>query len=568
MHNRISTILTSLLCSSILFAQDPVSLEMEPIEANGAITAVTLYRGRAAVTRTTTLDLKAGGYSIFFRDLSSSTFLDTVQAHVSGNTKLLSVDTSTTPIAKDNSKLLAEINAEIKAVEAKIDSIHARKKANGLQISLLEKLIEQAGNDKAEPVDLDTLADQLDFVGKRMTQLAQSQIDNENELQELKAELQALMRKKNNISQEYRNQTDAIIDIGLVEAGTVEIEITYLVNNANWKPTYSIRASDGGNEIVIEYSAEISQRTGEHWTDVTLTLSTAQPQRSATPPKPSPWYVDVQLPQETRDFANSPQMRGRMRTNYEAADSAVAGGASMGLAELKSMVEDASAEATVVGDGPSVSFAIPRTVTIPSNAQEKQTTAIAAIEASAELYRIAAPMFTDSVFIQAKVTNDSPYILLPGQASIFHGSDYVGKAAIAMVAPNETFALNLGIDPSVTATRTLIEKNTAATGLFSSGIQTIYDYRISISNGRNESIFVHVWDRIPVSRNESIEILLENLSESLTTDTVYLESDRPRGLLRWDLTVPANNSGDLSYVLQWRVNVARGKDVVMTPLPE
>ena len=41
-------------------ALQPVTVEMEPINANGSITEVTLYRGRAAITRRTELDLKAG----------------------------------------------------------------------------------------------------------------------------------------------------------------------------------------------------------------------------------------------------------------------------------------------------------------------------------------------------------------------------------------------------------------------------------------------------------------------------------------------------------------------------
>ena len=177
-------------------------------------------------------------------------------------------------------------------------------------------------------------------------------------------------------------------------------------------------------------------------------------------------------------------------------------------------------------------------------------------------------MLTDKVFIQSDVTNKSDYILLPGNASIFHGSDYVGKTTLPTVSPKETFSLNLGIDPSVSSTRILIEKNTSNTGLFSSGKQTVYEYQIAISNGLDEEIDLRVWDRIFVSRNEEIEILLKNLSTPLSTDNLYLIRERPLGLLRWDLTIPANMTSDSSYLIDWRVEVARGKDIEMTPLPE
>jgi uncharacterized protein (TIGR02231 family) len=232
------------------------------------------------------------------------------------------------------------------------------------------------------------------------------------------------------------------------------------------------------------------------------------------------------------------------------------------------VVQEASAMASVVGDGPAVSFALPRTVIVPSNAEESQTISLAAIDATADLYHVAVPMLTDSVYIRSEVTNDSPYILLPGRASIFHGSDYVGKTSLSTVTPGETFTIDLGIDPSVTATRSLVEKNTASTGLFASAKQTAYNYQIAISNGHDESIDVRLWDRIPVSRDESIEILLEKLSQPLSTDSNYLKTVRPRGLLRWDLTIDANMTGEQTYAIDWRVEVARGKDVEMTPLPE
>jgi uncharacterized protein (TIGR02231 family) len=158
--------------------------------------------------------------------------------------------------------------------------------------------------------------------------------------------------------------------------------------------------------------------------------------------------------------------------------------------------------------------------------------------------------------------------LLPGQASIFHGSDYVGKTSLPTIAPNETFPLDLGIDPVVTATRVLIEKETTSTGLFASGKQTKYDYRITISNGHEEAIDLHVWDRHPVSRNEEIEVTLDNLSVPLSTNTTFVESQNPLGLLRWDLNIPANMTGENSFVLTWEVEIARGKDVEMTHLPE
>jgi uncharacterized protein (TIGR02231 family) len=434
----------------------------------------------------------------------------------------------------------------------------------------LKTLIDHASNDKKENVDLAVLQEQLEFIGSNMTSLGVAQIENTNTQSELQQHIQMLQRKINNLGNSSKTQRNAVVDIGVATAGTVTIELTYLVNNATWNPTYSIRANNKADLITIEYDADIQQKSGENWTDVTMTLSTAQPQQSATPPMPTPWFVDVYK-------APAPPASQSRRSAGAEGDYVVY---SKDSVVRESMMESeetsylglevamASANATINSDGPAVSFTLPRKITVTSNAQDMQTTSLGAFETEAKLFRIAVPMITDSTYIRSNVTNTSDYILLPGVASIFHGSDYVGKTSLPTIAPGESFDLDLGIDPIVIASRVLLEKETVSTGLFSSGIQTLYKYRVTISNGHEETIDVRLWDRMPVSRNEEIEVTLKNISTPLSTDALYLSSLRPTGLLRWDLQLLGNTTGKSSTELSWEVDVARSNNIEMTPLPE
>ena len=545
-----------------------VSLEMLPSEAHSTITNVTLYRNRASITRTAILELDSGGHSIFFREIPDSAYLESVQARVSDNAKLLSVETSSIPIVKDNRSIVAEINAEIKEVEAKMLRSNSKGDAIQLQIKMLQTLIEKAANDKDHPVDVEAFDTQITFIGNRMQELSASNAENTLELEELHELLQNLKRRRQNLSSERRNQTNAIVDIGVSQACTVEVQLTYLVRNATWTPVYAVRANSKGEDISIDYDAKLEQKTGENWTEVSITLSTAQPQQSITPPMPRPWFVDVYEPPIARpESYDMPNTQAAPETLKMASGSrgAMAGQIS---GDARRNVEFASAAASIVGDGPAVSFVLPRTVTVPSNAQDAQTTSIATIETTAEHFLIAVPMLTDRVFIRSEVTNKSGYVLLPGIASIFHESDYVGKTSLTTISPNETFSLDLGIAPKVTTTKTLVEKITTSTGLFGSGKQTLYDYQITISNGEDAPIDIHIYDRIPVSQNEEIEVQLKNPSTPLSTNGTYMKADSQQGILRWDLSIPANTTGDQSFTLTWQVEVAHGKDVKLTPFPE
>ena len=554
-----TTAFVTLITTSI-FALQPVTVEMEPINANASVSGVTLYRGRAAVTRTTELDLEAGGWSVFFRDLPSSATLDSVQASVHGDAKLVAVDTTSFPLAKDNNKLLAVINQEIDYVEEKIALSQSEEQSIKVQITFLETLVLRSSTEKENIVDLASFQEQLVFIGKQMASLESQKFTNKKLREELTNERNTLIKQRNNLANENRVQRDAIVNIVVLAEGAVTIEVTYLCNSASWEPSYSIRASEGGEAIAIDYDANLTQFTGEDWKDVNLTLSTAQPQRSASPPKLSPWPVDIQEPAQTRSKI------GRVTPPAAYATDSIVEAESERSLEQK--FGSAVAAASVLGDGPAVSFVLPRTISVPSNKSDTQKTAIATIEATASLFRVAIPMITDSVFIRSEVKNDSPFILLPGEASIFHGSDFVGRTALPTIAPSETFPLDLGVDPKVIATRTLLGKKTSSTGLFGSSKETLYDYRVTVSNGHDTPLDIQLWDRIPVSQNKEIEIGLKKQSQALSSDAHYLQTDFPLGLLRWDISIPANSTGESNFVLTWQVDVGRGKDVKMTPLPE
>ena len=568
MNGVFKTVVCTLALSfpNTLFGQ--VTLDIESIDASAEVTAVTLYRGRASVTRNTELQLEPGAYALYFYDLPQSAQLDSIQAHVSGNAKLLSVDTAEIPVATSNVAILDELNTAIESLEAQIQSLSSNEAIFKLQTDLLTTLIQQNINAESGP-DLQVMDEQLLYVKKTMSEISANRIANANVLETTKEELQALKRRRSNIASDNSIQRNAVVDIAVLGNSVVTVDLTYLVHHASWSPTYAIRASKDTSDIQIDYDAEIYQRTGEVWKDVSITLSTAQPQDSVTPPMPRPWLVDIYEPvvlgAELKSVADAPPnpSAGRGRN-------ALSLGASHAYDEIEAYAEltEAAGAATVEGGGPAVNFVIPRTLIVPSNAKEKITTAIASISMESDSYRVAVPMLTDKVFIQSEVKNTSEFILLPGHASIFYGSDYVGKTHLATVTPNETFEVNLGVDEMMSAQRTLVEKQTGNTGLFGSGKQTKFDYRIELSNGHGNAIDTRVWDRMPISQNEKIEIKLLGTSSPLSTNQKYLEDKHKQGILRWDLSVPASSTGQNSFTLTWSVEVSRSKDIEITPLPE
>ena len=59
-----------------------------------------------------------------------------------------------------------------------------------------------------------------------------------------------------------------------------------------------------------------------------------------------------------------------------------------------------------------------------------------------------------------------------------------------------------------------------------------------LENYSDRAVSVRVLDRIPV-QTETISVRLGKISDSLTEDVEHERSLRPKGILRWDVKVPA-----------------------------
>ncbi len=63
------------------------------------------------------------------------------------------------------------------------------------------------------------------------------------------------------------------------------------MNGATWTPSYNIRTDADRKNVRVEYNASIVQTSGEDWTSVNMTLSTATPSLVAQAPKLDPLAI-------------------------------------------------------------------------------------------------------------------------------------------------------------------------------------------------------------------------------------------------------------------------------------
>ncbi|HEX4606580.1 MAG TPA: DUF4139 domain-containing protein, partial [Urbifossiella sp.] len=174
-------------------------------------------------------------------------------------------------------------------------------------------------------------------------------------------------------------------------------------------------------------------------------------------------------------------------------------------------------------------------------------------------YYKAVPVLTPNVYRLADLTNTSDHVLLPGEATMYLGTDFVGQTRLPLVATGKGFTVGFGVDPQLQVTRTLADKTRATQG----GNQVLtFKYRVGLSSYKREPVPVQVWDRVPHAEAAmTIAISVLNPTPALSTEALYLRDERPKGLLRWDVTAQPNQNGDKVMTIDYEFRMELDRNV-------
>jgi len=75
------------------------------------------------------------------------------------------------------------------------------------------------------------------------------------------------------------------------EAKNVKFQLLYNIKDAGWYPTYDVRINSVTEPLKALMNANVFQRSGETWKDISLILSTGNPNDNATPSPMQPWML-------------------------------------------------------------------------------------------------------------------------------------------------------------------------------------------------------------------------------------------------------------------------------------
>jgi uncharacterized protein (TIGR02231 family) len=199
-------------------------------------------------------------------------------------------------------------------------------------------------------------------------------------------------------------------------------------------------------------------------------------------------------------------------------------------------------------------------LTVPSRGDE-QVIEVVKLNLAPKFYYKTVPVLNARVYRIADLVNKSEHILLPGEATMYQGADFVGRMPMPLVAVGEEFTAGFGVDTQLQVQRQMVDQSRSTAG----GNQVLkYDYRILLSSFKNNPVQVQVWDRLPKGESESVGVVLTKTSPELCTDGLYLRESRPNNLLRWDVEVPANCNGEKALAVTYEFRMELDRQMAIT----
>lgn len=545
----------------------PCGVYAQDIQAQSRITAVTVFPGQAMVTRFASVKLESGRQKVIFADIIPVFDEDSLRVSGKGNAeaKILGAEIKTELLKEEAAPEVVVIQQELEKMQ------DALRKANDIKRALEEtreflSSIRLFSKDQI-PKDLVTrmppakeLEDTYRFLEAKLKENYAQIVDAELELREVGKKIDLLRRKLGAVSGPTQKQKKSIVvELEVVKPGTLDLEVAYQLPGAYWKPLYDARTDFEKSEVELVSYGIVTQKTGEDWDNIDVSLSTAKPSVGGRLPYVAPWFIRpfVAAPAPTLNrFALNKARKAdysaqHVVSQFEAMESVESMDAGNAVVEAKR--EYAQAEEK----GIAVFYRIPRKVTIKSDGSE-QKIAISSQTLKSAFEYSAYPRLGNIAYLGTRVTNAKDLQLLAGRVNLFLGNDFMGESSIDIIGPQEEFDLYLGTDENVKIKREQIQKKSDETliaGIPSPNKRIDFTYKLTVENYKNKKIKVNLFEAVPVSEDDRIKVKIGQVSLAPSKKDW---KDR-KGIWRWDLELASREKKEI--LLNYSVEFPRDMQV-------
>jgi uncharacterized protein (TIGR02231 family) len=213
-----------------------------------------------------------------------------------------------------------------------------------------------------------------------------------------------------------------------------------------------------------------------------------------------------------------------------------------------------------------------RTLT-PSSVSRRHV--IAELDLSAiTLSHVLVPKLRPAAFLKARIKNTSLVTLLRGKAGMTVDGTFLGSTNLPACAPDNSFNLSLGVDPSIMVTYAKPTVRRATSGFFAKEDSAVFSRVCWIKNTKSTTVSISVHDQVPVSEDERLRInILKPKGLEREGDRKKLEVSKGHGQsytgtvnlgknreVKWDITLQKGK--EVKLVLEYEARIPSGQNII------
>ena len=530
------------------------------IKADSTIKAVTIYPNSAKVVRVATVTLEAGENDIVINNLPANLNVSSlrVSGEGQGSISLGSVELLRSfqeDIVQEREK---EILGKIEALQDESRTIEDVLQRNRNQFDYMQRMVfgsklkpkpsaNQNHNVENEtyrslPVEKwqeawQTLDSATATIQER-TRVAKKSLKTVNkQTTKLKRELQQVA-----VNQKETKTTS--LHVTSDTASELTLKLTYQITGARWAPVYDADLDTKTGKIALKTLAQISQRTGEDWKGVDVTLSTLRPSAGTQLPKLNPWVLDF-LPDIP---VSSPMMQNKMFRKGESKEmvsdmAMLEAGKTMTTSMPKPAPRKrmAQVQSHLISTDFSAEYKVPGVISLDSGSNKRRF-ALTSQSFDAEVRLASAPRQDQRAMILAKMKHTGETPLLAGSLSLYRNGSFVGNAFLQQKLSGEEVKLSFGEDDKVKIKFLPDPDKKRRDGLLFGKKKVVErHFQLSIHSNHDKLFEISLYDVLPVAANEDIKIKL--LGDAPTKKDL----EDKKGVVSWERTLKPKQDTKLKY---------------------
>lgn len=579
-----------IFCFVILVSE---TVYADEINAESTIKAATVYSDRATVTRNAVIKIPKGAHNLVFEGLPVGLFYESLR--VSGSSEA-EVTFGALSIKRETSQdyivpRVQELQAKIKDIENLIEIQNAERQALVEANELLKTWGKQASlseNKDAAKIHLDhdkwiSASDGLS--GKMLSNLKEI-INLDLKIGEASEKIEKIQGDLRQIRAKGKQSYIVTIPFESDKAATLDVDLSYQISKVSWRPIYDARLDMKSKTLKLVQYGSVSQHTGEDWTDIALTLSTARPGRGAQLPGLFSKWVSIYVPPPPRKKTSNQNTFSFDDDAFEFEKSAGSAipvpietpDTRLEVPEIQEETEDPlhrwrllqeerverqmstkskSVHVEPMGEtyGYVGEYKISGASTVKSDGTQAKLM-IAEFEPSVDLQVQIRPQFSTDAYLVSKIKLNKDTPLLPGRVSLFRDGAFIGQVKIAhMIRPNEEAELSFGIDDGVVVKRNILKDQSSESGLISKDSVVEKRYVTEIQNLHKDTIQIEVAEMLPASKDQSIRV--DILPE--TTSGYQADLNNVKGTISWAGTLEPQQKTAIN--LGWKVSWPKTKTI-------